>query len=184
MMTISTRNLGRRPALLALLALLVIPTATDAQQRRPRPERAQMEAQLRQRFQGLVVRELGLDEDRGRALAEAVREFQEPRRELFQRQRGLERRLTGTGALLSEDEARAVLDELVGVKEEEARLMALEQERLLEILTPPQLVRFYTLRDQLSRRIRQLRENRPGGGGPDGPLPPGETLAGWPVFES
>jgi len=39
----------------------------------------------------------------------------------------------------------------------------LEQEALLEILSAPQLVRFYTLREQFGERVRNLRGG-PGGG--------------------
>jgi Spy/CpxP family protein refolding chaperone len=141
-----------------------------------------MERAIRERFETMVWRELGLDEGQREALAAAVQEFREPRRDVSQRQVRLERRLAGTGALLSEDQAREVLAELVAVKRAEVELLAREQERLLEVLTPPQLVRFYTLREQLGRRIRRLRENRPGGGGPPGRSSPAESLPGWPVL--
>jgi Spy/CpxP family protein refolding chaperone len=145
-----------------------------------------MEAQIRERFQQMVWRELGLTEEQGEAMNGVVEEFQVPRRELSQRQRVLQRRMSGTGALLSESEARSVLEELVSVREAEVVLLRREQERLLEILTPPQLVRFYMLRDQFAARIRQLRENRPGGGGPPmGLLPGGGGTGGfWPVLEN
>lgn len=182
--------------LLALGALLALPAAAEAQQQRgSRGNRAQMEEQLRERFEAIIVRELGLDEATGEQLGALVEEFREPRRELGERQRMLQRRMAGTGALLSEDEAAAVLQELVEVKEEEVRLLAQEQAALLEILTPPQVVRLYTLREQFAQRIRQLRE-RPRGGGPlqgdgsgleflfSGLGEPGtleSTWRGWPV---
>lgn len=174
----------RRVWLSGLLVLLALPGTADAQQRRPgqRMERPEMEAQIRERFQQMVWRELGLTEEQAREMNQVVEGFQEPRRDLMQRQRVLQRRMTGTGALLSESEALSVLEELASVKEEEARLLRQEQERLLDILSPPQLVRFYTLRDQLGMRIRQLRENRPGGGGPPGGGG-GEIMGIWPLLE-
>lgn len=153
--------------ILAVALALLLPVAgpVDAQQRRPqqRPGRMEMEAQVRERFQRMVFRELGLTEEQGEAMAAVVAEFQEPRQELNRRQRALEQRMSGTGALLSESEARSVLEELVAVREQEVRILREEQDRLLEILTPPQLVRFYTLREQFAARIRQMRSNRPGG---------------------
>ena len=171
---------------LGLLALSLPAGAVEAQQRRQRPPaRAEMEAQVRERFQRMVWRELGLDAEDGEALAAAVREFQEPRQEVARRQRALQRRMTGTGALLSETEARAVLEELVEVREAEVELMRSEQERLLEILEPAQLVRFYTLRDRFGARIRELREGRPRGGGPPSTTSSGGGGAGpiWPLLE-
>jgi len=171
---------------LGILALLALPLTSplEAQQRRPaqRPDRPEMEAQVRQRFQQMVFRELGLTPEQGEAMGRVVEEMQEPRRALNQRQRLLQRRMAGTGALLSQAEASAVLEELVAVREEETRMLRQEQERLLEILSPPQLVRFYTLREQFAARIRQLRENRPGGGAAPGPGG-GGTLDIWPLLE-
>lgn len=177
-------RLIRGLTLLGLLALLPLPGPAEAQQQRrqQRPPRAEMEAQIRQRFQRMVWRELGLDQEQGQALAAVVEDFQEPRRELAQRQRMLQRRMSGTGALLSESEARSVLDELVAVREAEVELIRNERERLLEILEPPQLVRFYMLRERFGARIRALREG--GGPGPGGP-PSGGGGTGllWPVLE-
>lgn len=179
-----TTRVTRGLTLLGLLALLPLPGPAEAQQQRrqQRPPRAEMEAQVRERFQRMVWRELGLSEEQGQALAAAVEEFQEPRRELAQRQRMLQRRMAGTGALLSETEARGVLDEIVAVRQAEVDLVRRERERLLEVLEPPQLVRFYTLRDRFGARIRELREG--GGGGPGGP-PGGGGGTGllWPVLE-
>ena len=176
-----TYGFARRVWMVGLLVLLPLPGPAEAQQRRP-AQRPEMEAQIRERFQRMVWRELGLTEEQAREMNAVVEGFQEPRRELNQRQRILQRRMAGTGALLSESEALSVLEELAAVKDEEARLLREEQARLLEILSPPQLVRFYTLREQLATRIRQLRENRPGGGGP--PMGGGGVTPGiWPVLE-
>ncbi|MDT8339925.1 MAG: hypothetical protein RQ751_00305 [Longimicrobiales bacterium] len=162
--------------MLALAAL----TVTDArpaegQQRRPPappPARAEMEAQVQRRFHELVVRELALTEEQAVGLQRVVESFREQRRELNRRQRLLQRRMAGTGALLSEEEARQVLEEVTAVKELEVRLLREEQVALREVVSAPQLVRFYTLREQLAGRIRRLRQ--PGGGGsPDGGGTPG-----------
>lgn len=167
-----------------LLGSVSLPGLLEAQQRRPGPrtQRPEMEAQVRQRFQQMVLRELGLDAQQGEAMAVVVEEFQGPRMALNQRQRILQRRMAGTGAILSQREAEEVLAELASVKQAEVDLLLAEQVRLLEILSPPQLVRYYTLREQFAGRIRQLRENRPGGGGP---LRPGGggTSGVWPMLQ-
>ena len=154
----------KRWALLGLLVALLAPEMAVAQRPQGGRNRPDMERQLRERFEAMVQRELGLGDEQAAVLREAVAEFQEDRGALAQRQRELQRRLRSTGSILSEDEARSVLDELVAVKQEEVRLLELEQARLLEVLSPQQLVRFYTLREQLGARIRQLRQNRPGNG--------------------
>jgi hypothetical protein len=151
--------------LAAALALLAAVPA-DAQQRRPgQGERPQLERQVRQRFQQLVQRELGLDDAGMAALEEVNQAFQEPRRELALRQRELRRRLSSTRTLLSEDEAADVLREVVEVREEETRLIREEQARMLEIMSGPQVVRYYHLREELSDRIRAMRDRRTRAGG-------------------
>lgn len=154
-----------RSGLVAALAVFAVAPA-DGQQRRPgQGERPQLERQVRERFQQMVQRELGLDDAGMAALEEVNRSFQEPRRELAMRQRALRQRLSSTGTLLSEDEALAVLREVVEVRDEETRLIREEQAEMLQVLSPPQVVRYYHLREQLSARIRAMRDRRPRGGG-------------------
>jgi Spy/CpxP family protein refolding chaperone len=131
-----------------------------------------MEREVQRRFQERVRRELGLDDEQARALAQAVTAFQDERRSLLQREARLRQRLRSTGPLLSDDEAGEVLEEMAALQVEEARLLQREQARLLEVLTAPQAVRFYTLRAELGERVRRLRGGGgPGpGGGPAGPL--------------
>lgn len=167
------RGAGAR-AVMVFLALTVSWTGTvqtaSAQQR---PDRDRLEAQIRDRFHELVQRELGLDDASLERLTAELDVLQEERRELGMRQRQLRRNLASTGTLLSDDQAQAVLDELLTVQEEELTLLRREQERLREVLTAPQLVRFYTLRERFADRVRELRRRGPGGGGPpdvDGPF--------------
>jgi hypothetical protein len=126
-----------------------------------------MEAQLRQRFEALVERELGLDEATSAELAERARSFAPRRRELARERRSLQREM-GEGELLSEDQARRVLEDMARLAREEAELLAEEQASLLAILTPPQVVRLYGLRERLGHRIRELGGRGPGGGGGPG----------------
>jgi Spy/CpxP family protein refolding chaperone len=75
----------------------------------------------------------------------------------------------------SDDEARTLLDQMQKLQFDEAKLFQSEQEALLQVLTPSQLVRFHALREQMGRRIQQLRGGpgmsgrRGPGGGPGGP---------------
>lgn len=139
-------------------------TPVSAQVRRP-PARQELERQIQQRFQQRVRQELGLSVDEARELAGMVEGFQEQRRELVRREMALRMTLRGTGALLSDAAALEALEEMAAVQEEEARLLRAEQERLLDTLSAPQVLRFYTLRAELAERIRRIQR---GGAGPPG----------------
>lgn len=151
---------------LAVLVLLfaALPGPLDAQVRRP-PPRPELERQIDERFQQRVRQELGLSEAQARDLASVVDEFQVERRELIRREGVLRQRLRSTGTLLSDQAARAALEEMALVQEREAELLRREQARLLEVLDAPRVLRLYTLRAELAERIRRLR----GGGPPGGP---------------
>jgi hypothetical protein len=128
-----------------------------------------MEAQLRQRFESLVQEELGLDEATSAELAERARSFAPRRRELARERRSLQHEM-GEGELLPDEQARRILADMARLAREEAELLAEEQAALLTILTPPQVVRLYGLRERLGRRIRELGGGHPGGRrGPGGP---------------
>ena len=132
----------------------------------PSEQRQRLERQIGERFQALIRSELGIDEETSAALREAADRFSGDRRALSQRQQLLRRRLRSSGTLLDAVEAQAVLDELVAVQQGEVDLLTREQAAFSEILSAPQLVRFYMLREQLSERVRNLRG---GPGGPGGP---------------
>jgi Spy/CpxP family protein refolding chaperone len=163
------RSLGACALVLAALATLVTPDPAASQARRGPPARQDMERQVRERFHARIVRELSLTAEQGRALAEVIETFQVERAQLVRREVALRQRLRGTGALLSEGAAREVLDEMATVQEAEASLLRREQERLLEVLTPPQVVRLYTLRAELADRIRRMRGGGAGAGRRSGP---------------
>ena len=162
------RRAFRRLGLVAAV-LVATPVWAQAQQRPPRGrDRARMEAQLRERFEALLQRELELDEATSEALRERSASFMPRRRELALGRRQLQREMA-EGAELSEERARELLDEMGRLARAEAQLLADEQASLLEILTPAQVVRLYGLRERLGRRIRELGGRGPGpGGGPGG----------------
>lgn len=154
------------------------PGELTAQIRRgPPAARMEMEREVQRRFQEQVRQELGLTDDQFASLREVVTSFQEERRALVQREMRLRQRLGGTGALLSAEEARAVLEEMAAVQEDEADLLRREQARLLQVLSAPQAVRFYTLRSDLADRIRRLQGV--GGRGEGRPGPAGTLSPAW-----
>jgi len=132
--------------------------AQQAGPQRGQMERGQLERRIMAQFAQLVRRELGLDSAGAAELFVAVDEFGEERRALQMRESALQRQLRGTGVYMSDAQSTAALEEFLAIKREELRLLEAEQVRLGEVLSPPQLLRFYALREQLGQRIRRLRE--------------------------
>ncbi len=95
--------------------------------------------------------------------------FQEDRMEL-NRARAVVRFRLREQALqdMPEAEARSLLQEMIRLQEEEVDLYRREQEQLLQVLTPLQLVRFYNLRESLGQQVQELRRGRGPGRGPGG----------------
>jgi hypothetical protein len=133
------------------------------------PDRAQLEQRVRQRFAETVKAELGITQEQLDRLGKVQESFQERRRDLARRDVALRRRMAPDAARPSDDDAKQILKELVSVRDDEAKLFRSEMDGVLEVLTPVQAVRFYVLRDQLMQRVRRLRQNGPGRGGPGGP---------------
>lgn len=193
----STRTLLRTSAAVGLAACLfsALPSGATAQRGPPDRgalERQELERRLQRRFGMIVSRQLGLERGDQEALAEILRTVEQHRRELATRETRLRRRLAEQATLRprapvrplpGEAEARRLLRELTELREEETRLYFEERERLLEVLTPPQLVRFYALREQLARAVDRLRQGsgRPGGGGPDAGVGFGRIPGSGPI---
>lgn len=157
----------RRPAgavgpliLMALVGLsLPAPVAAQGEASRGDGEmtRQEMQSRILRGFERRLARELDLDSEQLGQLQEVTRSMHEARRELFQRRRALHARLEsfreGDGA---ESSARAILSEMRAVRAEEARIETEEEARLLEVLSPSQVLRFQIMRDELNDRIRRM----------------------------
>ena len=162
-----------------ILACSLSPTAATAQQG---GARLQLERQIWARFGEIVNERLDLSEEAQREMAEILRTYREDREALALREAQLQRRVVTEGVLtdselaplVSDDEAREILAEMESIRDEERRLAGAEQERLLELLSPSQLVQFYALREALNQRAAGLRQGGalgPGvGKGRGGPL--------------
>jgi hypothetical protein len=151
----------------ALIALALCAPAVAQGQAQPPLARPELERRVRARFGETVRAELGIDEQQLERVQRVEASFQQARQELVRREIALRRRmLPGAAPRRTEEEARALLAELVAVREEEGRLFRAEMDGLLEVLSPPQVLRFYELREQLMERVRRVRG--PGRGGPPG----------------
>lgn len=166
-----------RRSLLAVLLTLAGAAGLEAQVRDRPQNRAQLERRIRQAFLNRLRQELRLNSDELAALQEVIRWSENERQTIASDTRGLNERvsefLRGGG---TEQDARSLLAERAELQARESRLFAAEQERLLEVMTAPQVVRFYSIRDELNARIRRLRmdvQGRPGGAVRDGDLSQG-----------
>ena len=129
------------------------------------PNRAEMEQRIRQRMGEMMRERLGLTDEQAAGLGEIVQGFEQQRRDLFRQEQAVRRRVE---ALVLEggdgdEEGRELLARMLELRRSEADLYAAEQEALLEILSPVQVLRLQSLRDQLGQQIRRFR------GGWDGP---------------
>jgi hypothetical protein len=151
-----------------LMAVLLMGSAQElVAQRGGRGSRADMELRVQARFDNLVREELDLGDDQWRRLQEAVGNFNTRRLEFLQSERGTRARVgrlggSGGGRELTEEEASAILAEMLELSDQEATLFREEQEALLQILTAPEVVRYIVMRQQQGDLIRNIR----GRGGP------------------
>jgi hypothetical protein len=136
--------------------------------------RLQLERRLQQAFAQRVREELGLNADQATALGSATLGFQRERQDLVRRENELRRRYRMGAAevggaragapAVPDAEAMEILRELRSLRAAELDLYTREQDRLLQLLTPAQVVRYYLLREQLADRINGLRGGAAGPG--------------------
>ncbi len=166
-----------------LMAVLLMGSAQElVAQRGGRGSRSDMELRVQARFDNLVREELDLGDDQWRQLQEAVGTFNTRRLEFLQSERGTRARVgrlggPGGGRELSEEEASAILAEMLELSDQEATLFREEQEALLQILTAPEVVRYIVMRQQQGDLIRNIRgRGAPGRGRQGGPRPGSSAL--------
>jgi hypothetical protein len=165
---------------LVVAVLLLVPAALSAQvpqNRSQRPplspeERQQLERRVRQQFDQRLREEMGLSEEDQARFLRLVQDFRDRRLELSLAQRQLQVRLRREGRRedLTDDEARGLLEESLRLRDEEAQLFREEQEALLSMLSPAQLVQLYQWREALTQRLRRLQGTNPGTQGEPSPL--------------
>jgi regulator of replication initiation timing len=117
----------------------------------------------------IIQEQLALSPEEMGALQETMQSFREDRQTLAMEQASLRHRLRDPAlGQITDDEAREILSGLVKAQEEELALYKKEQEALLKVLSPGQLVQFYRIRDEWGQRIQQMRQRRGPGGPPGG----------------
>ena len=169
----TVRNTGRVALLIGLLGSLLIVAPLEAQRGRPGggrrgqgPDRAELEQRIRERMAVMMKEQLGLTDEQSEALSQAVRSSDEERRTLARQEQALRRRAEALMLEGGDDdvEATELMARMLELRQQEVDLFRVEQERLLEILDPAQVLHYQLLREQLGDRIRRFRGGRGGPG--------------------
>ena len=158
-----------RRVLLAFVCALALTgggsSPADAQSGLTPRERQELERRVRQAFQARVRQELRLTAGEMGSLREVISWSEGERQRIAAETRSLNGRVAdflrdgGTA-----DDARTILTERASLQRRGTQLFLDEQERLLEVISPSQVVRFYRLRDEFNARILRARQTgRPGG---------------------
>ena len=165
--------------LAAALALSFGAVAVHAQQPQNRPrqqqlnqqQRQDLERRVRQQFDQRMREEMGLSSEAQARFTGLVQDFRDRRLELSLEKRQLQVRLRREGRRedLTDAEARELLSQSLQLAEDEAQLFREEQEALLTILSPAQLVQLYQWRESLVERLRRMQRGDPGNGNGLGP---------------
>ncbi len=155
-------------SMLALAAVLTLAPMFASAQVTPPPggkrQRLELERRLNLGFQRSIQNQLGLEQAELQGIQEINQSFQEERRALNRAQASVRLRLRDPALRdIGEDEAKALLQELVDVQQRELDLYTRERGELLKLMTPVKLIRYYGLREGLGRRVQELRQ---GGRGP------------------
>ncbi len=152
-----------RTVLLASVLVAGAVTSAHAQAGEQPATREQLERRLRQAFFNRIRQELRLSPNEVRSLEEVIRWSETERQTIAATTRELNRDVTQflrSGG--TEADARDLLERRAALQTREAELFQSEQARLLEVMSAPQVVRFYEIRDQLNARIRRLRTQAQG----------------------
>jgi len=160
----------KRSAVSFLSAALLFLGALPLEAQGPPPggarQRQQLERRVEQGFARIVQDRLGLSQEEMVSLQGVMQSFREDRQAVNRAQGSLRYRLQDPSLPeISDEDALGILAEMIRVQEAELDLYRREQQELLSVLTPGQLVLFYRLREEWGRRIQELR----GPGGPRGP---------------
>ncbi len=162
---------------LAFGLVLTLGSVADAQRGgdTPTARQRQLAGQVRKAFSDVVRRQLALNDEQAKRLTQVDNRFQKERNAINQDERaarqGLRAVLEDTVGTPDQGKVDGYLTQLVRAQRRRADVLEAEQKELAAFLTPVQRAKYFALRDQLTRRINQLgqergRAGRQGGGPP------------------
>jgi len=119
--------------------------------------REEMLERLHAGFERKMETRIGLDSETRAEVREILDSMRSERRAIYHRKRELARQREAFGEEGgSQARARGILAEARAIRAEEARIEAEEEARLLELLSPRQVLEFQILREEFSERIRRV----------------------------
>jgi hypothetical protein len=131
-----------------------------------RQQQLLLAGQVRQRFAQVVKQRLNLTDDQARRLKDVNDRYEGQRDDVAKQERQARQNLR---AALAEpnggDQAKidANMATITNAQRRRAEILESEQKDLGTFLTPKQRVQYFSLRDNLARRIQQMQENRAAG---------------------
>ncbi len=130
--------------------------------------------ELRQRFAGVIQKQLNLSDENARRLASVDRKYEQQRTQLRRDERearlGLQSAL-GDSTNVDQAKISQYMDQLTQGQRRRADILEAEQKELATFLSPLQRAKLQGLREQLTQRVRQLQQQNGGGRRGLQPLP-------------
>jgi len=132
--------------------------------------------ELRQRFAGVIQKQLNLSDESARRLAAVDKKFEQQRVQLRRDERearlGLQAALADSSNV-DQTKISQYMDQLTQGQRRRADILEAEQKELATFLSPLQRAKLQGLREQLTQRVRQLQQQN--GGGRRGLQPPPDS---------
>lgn len=143
---------------------------TDAQAEKAAERQQLLAGQVRQRFAQVVRTRLGLNDDQARRLKEVNDRYEGQRDDVAKQEREARQSLRqALAAPNGGDQAKidANMSAITNAQRRRAEILESEQKDLGAFLTPKQRAQYFSLRDNLARRIQAMRQNQAAGGKPE-----------------
>jgi protein CpxP len=133
-----------------------------------RPNRANLEQQVRERIAKVTKEQLGATDQQMAKLQETNKKYDEKRRIVVDQERDI--RMSLRDEMLRPDSARqaqvaALLDRVIKTQRQRVDIMEQEQKELAGFLTPLQRAKYFALEQQIRQRVNQMRQGQQGRGG-------------------
>jgi len=118
--------------------------------------------ELRQRFNGVVQKQLNLSDEDARHLERLDRQFEQQRVQLRRDEKearvGLQAALADS-ANVDQAKVSQYMDQLTRAQRRRAEILEAEQKELSTFLTPVQRAKLQGLREQLAQRVKQIQQD-------------------------
>jgi hypothetical protein len=126
-----------------------------------RPNRANLEQQVRERIAKVTKEQLGLSDQQMAKLQATNKKYDDQRRLIVDQERDI--RMSLRDEMLRPDSARqgqvaALLDRVIKTQRQRVDLAEQEQKELAVFLTPLQRAKYFGLEQQIRQRVNQLRQ--------------------------